>query len=82
MQRNVHDVEADRIETPDLKLEPESRKRDWPVIDERAGHPRLEQAPGSEYRVYVQVQIIVTDERPLPRRLVDQDDGCQQGDDK
>ncbi len=73
VQRDVDEMESDRVQSPKLVLHPVGRGRDRPVVDVRAGHPGAKHAAGLEHRIVQQVEIVVPDKSALPGRLICQD---------
>ncbi len=72
MDQHVHDVIAERIEPPELVLDPVGRKREWPVVDPlRRRQPDLVEPVLFEDRIVEKVRIVVPDEITLEGRSVD-----------
>ena len=77
--RDVHQMEAEGLKTPDRKLEPIGREGERPVVEVAAGHPDLGQPARLEDRIVQQVNVVVPEESAVPGRLVDQKNRDNQG---
>ena len=78
VQGDVHQVVAERIEVPEVKLEAINRERQRPVIDVLPDIHAPTRPPGLKHRIIQEVQIVVPNKPAAPRRLIRQEYGDQQ----